>query len=775
MTPLDYEFDYIECRDVNTLMSEMKKYIKNKKALDEVKRAYFYAEEKHKEQKRKNGDPFIVHPLSSAYYLAQWRMGPKTIIAGLLHDVIEDTPVTFSEVEEMWGTEVADIVEAVTKVSYFTKENREQMKANYLRKLFLSMIRDIRVIIVKIADRMHNLLTLKYMSVERQKVIAKETLEIYSTIAHRIGMKSAKNILEDYSFYYLNPQEYNKIKSLLEEDIESRKLIITDMINDIYKKFKQNGLQNDTIVFGRSKTIYSIYRKMNQFGKSFSDINDILAIRIITPKVDDCYKILGWIHSMYTPLSGRFKDYIATPKNNLYQSIHTTLANKEGIIFEVQIRTNEMDDIAEHGAAAHWKYKEGERNISVEEKQKEIDQKVDMFTRLMNLEKLAYENLEIEYNDDHNFDFESELEETFKSDYLAPLIYILTPDGTVVTMPFGSTVLDFAYKIHTEIGNTTVGGKINGVFSPYNTILNSGEMVEIQTSKEVKPQEKWLRFVRTAAAKKAIEAYLADQKVIEENKEKITNKKIILKTKREIDKFIIEKQLKWKVNSHEDILRKLEELDFKNIDEFLLNVGKGHYTIEEAVNYVFISKDKLKDINVINDIKTRKFKSSKARNDLIINGISQVECTLSSCCYPIPYESVVSFITKSKGIQVHRNNCINIKSVISIKNLLKTSWNKEVTDEIKYCTKIKIETYDRPNLFLDLITLISNRRSSIQEVRLIVNNETYIVNISLTILVSNLDELNNILTSVTEIPGVISVKRSTNEKEEVKQGIYKYI
>ncbi|ASP28126.1 GTP pyrophosphokinase [Spiroplasma corruscae] len=769
MTSLDYEFDYVECRDVNTLISEMKKYIKNKKTIDEVKRAYFYAEDKHKDQKRKNGDPFIVHPLSSAYYLAQWRMGPKTIIAGLLHDVIEDTPVTFSEIEEMWGTEVADIVEAVTKVSYFTKENREQMKANYLRKLFLSMIRDIRVIIVKIADRMHNLLTLKYMSVERQKVIAKETLEIYSTIAHRIGMKSAKNILEDYSFYYLNPQEYNKIKNLLEEDIEARKQIIVDMINDIYKKFKSYGLSNDTMVFGRSKTIYSIYRKMHQFGKAFSDINDILAIRIITPKVDDCYKILGWIHSMFTPLSGRFKDYISTPKNNLYQSIHTTLANRDGIIFEVQIRTIEMDEIAEHGAAAHWKYKEGERSISVEEKQKEIDQKVDMFTRLMNLEKLAYENLEMEFNDEHNFDFESELEETFKSDYLAPLIYILTPDGTVVTLPFGSTVLDFAYKIHTEIGNTTVGGKINGVFSPYNTILNSGEMVEIQTSKEVKPQEKWLRFVRTAAAKKAIESYLSEQKIKEQKEEKITNKKIILKTKRRIDKYIIDNQLKWKVNSHEEILKKLEELDFKNIDEFLLNVGNGHYTIEEAVNYVFISKEKLKDIEVINDIKTRKFMSSKARKDLIINGLNQVECTLSNCCYPIPYENVVSFITKSKGIQVHKDNCINIKNTKSVKNLLRTSWNKEISQDIKYNTKIRIETYDRPSLFLDIISLIANRRSSIHEVRLIVNNETYTVNISLNILVSTLDELNSLLTNITEIPGVISVRRSTNEKEDIKQ------
>ncbi|WP_339034863.1 RelA/SpoT family protein [Spiroplasma endosymbiont of Cantharis rufa] len=761
----EQEFNFIECRDVEVLVSEMKKYIKNKKLIDEVKRAYYYAEEKHKNQKRKSGDPFIIHPLSTAYYLAQWRMGPKTIIAGLLHDVIEDTPVTFSEIEELYGVEVADIVEAVTKVSYFTKENREQMKANYLRKLFLSMIRDIRVIIVKIADRMHNLLTLQYMKPEKQKVIAKETLEIYSTIAHRIGMKNAKNLLEDYSFEYLNPKEFKRVKSLLEEDKSTRKEIITEIISEVNKKLKAGGISNVTI-FGRSKTIYSIYRKLTQFGKSFSDIHDILAVRIITEKQDDCYRILGWLHQLFTPLSGRFKDYIATPKNNLYQSLHSTLASKDGIIFEAQIRTYEMDDIAENGAAAHWKYKEGEKNIDIAEKQKEIDLKVDMFTRLMDLEKLASEAAELDYDEEsQKIDLSGEVvEEAFKSDYLAPMIYILTPDGNVVNLPFGSTVLDFAYKIHTEVGNKTIGAKINGVFSPYNSTLNSGEMVEIQTSKETNPHEKWLRFVRTSTARRAIEDYLNTEKVKEQAKEQITNQKIIRNVKREVDRYIIAHNLKWQVKSIDEIQKKLNVLDYKNIDEFLLSVGNGDFTIPEAVEIVYVSKQELKDIEVINDMKTRKYKSAKGRDDLRINGIEKVNCTLAQCCYPVPVEPVTSFMSKTKGIQVHRSDCLNITNIKRVKNLLETQWIEAKTEDRNYNAKIRMTTYDRPGILLDIINVFNAQRVNLNEVKVISQEEDYSGKGSMIISVNNADQLNVILKSLSEIPGVIEVTRATSSE-----------
>ncbi|AGR42063.1 RelA/SpoT family protein [Spiroplasma diminutum] len=764
----DQDFNYVECRDVEVLVSEMKKYIKNKKLIDEVKKAYYYAEDKHKDQKRKSGDPFIIHPLSTAYYLAQWRMGPKTIIAGLLHDVIEDTPVTFSEIEDLYGVEVADIVEAVTKVSYFTKENREQMKANYLRKLFLSMIRDIRVIIVKIADRMHNLLTLKYMKPEKQKIIAKETLEIYSTIAHRIGMKTAKNILEDYSFEYLNPKEFNRVKNLLEEDKSSRREIIKEIIDEINKRLKSEGISNAQ-VFGRSKTIYSIYRKLTQFGKSFSDINDILAVRIITEKQDDCYKILGWLHQLFTPLSGRFKDYIATPKNNLYQSLHSTLASKDGIIFEAQIRTKEMDEIAENGAAAHWKYKEGEKTVDIAEKQKEIDLKVDMFTRLMNLEKLASEGNELDYNEQsEKIDLSGEVvEETFKSDYLAPMIYILTPDGNVVNLPFGSTVLDFAYKIHTEVGNKTVGAKINGVFSPYNTTLNSGEMVEIQTSKDTNPHEKWLRFIRTSTARRAIEDYLNAEKLKDQEKEKITNQKVIRNIKRDIDRYIIANNLKWQINSIEDIQKKLSVLDYKNIDEFLLSVGNGDFSIPEAVEIVYVSKQELKDVEVINDMKTRKYKTAKGRDDLRINGIEKISCSLAQCCYPIPIEPVTSFMSKTKGIQVHRSECLNITNIKKVKNLLETEWIEKKTENKKYNAKVRMTIYDRPGILFDIITVFNAQRTNITEIKMVSQEEEYTCRGSMILSLSDLEQLNVILKSLSEIPGMISVARATSSENPI--------
>ncbi|AUB31485.1 RelA/SpoT family protein [Spiroplasma floricola] len=767
-TSQEQEFNYVECIEVDVLVAEMKKYIKNNKLIEEVKKAYYYAEDKHKDQKRKNGNPFIIHPLSTAYYLAQWRMGPKTIIAGLLHDVVEDTPVTFSEIEDIYGVEVADIVEAVTKVSYFTKENREQMKANYLRKLFLSMIRDIRVIIVKIADRMHNLLTLQYMTPEKQKIIAKETLEIYSTIAHRIGMKTAKNILEDYSFEYLNPKEYKRIKNLLEEDKNSRKELIQEIIVEINKKLKSEGIKNAQ-VFGRSKTIYSIYRKLTHFGKSFSDINDILAIRIITEKQDDCYRILGWLHQLFTPLSGRFKDYIATPKNNLYQSLHSTLSSKDGVIFECQIRTREMDDVAENGAAAHWKYKEGEKTIDIAEKQKEIDQKVDMFTRLMNLEKLASENLEINYNEEsQKIDLSGEvIEETFKSDYLAPMIYILTPDGSVINLPFGSTVLDFAYKIHTEVGNKTVGAKINGVFSPYNTTLNSGEMVEIQTSKDTYPHEKWLRFVRTSTARRAIEDFLNEQKEKEAEKEKITNQKIIRNTKREIDRYIIANNLKWNVNSIEEIQKKLSVLDYKNIDEFLLSVGNGDFSIPEAVEIVYVSKQDLKDIKLINDMKTRKYKSTRGRDDLRINGIEKVSCSLAQCCYPIPVEPVTSFMSKTKGIQVHRSECLNITNIKKIKNLLKTEWIQSKTENKQYSAKIRMTAYDRPGILLDIVSVFAAQRANLTEIKIISQEDDYTGKGSMIITISDLDQLNIILKTLSEVPGMIGVTRATSSENPI--------
>ncbi|KAF5273345.1 hypothetical protein FQR65_LT17177 [Abscondita terminalis] len=519
-------------------------------------------------------------------------MGPKTIIAGLLHDVIEDTPVTFSDIEDKYGLDVANLVEAVTKVSFFTKENREQMKASYLRKLFVSMVKDIRVIVIKIADRMHNLLTLEHMTVEKQNKIAQETLDIYSSIAHRLGMKVAKNILEDYSFKILNLEEYNRIERLVEEDLAVRSTYINEIIEDLESKLKYEYFFNNVAVMGRQKTIYSIYRKMNSFNKNFSDINDILAVRILCESVDDCYRILGYVHQNYSQLNGRFKDYISTPKNNLYQSIHTTVVSKKEV---------------------------GESDPT--KIQLELDNKIDMFNKLINIDKMG-DNEDDEKNDNL-------MEETFKSDYLTPTIYLLTQNSSIITLPLGSTVIDFAYKMSTEIGHTTIGAKINGVFSPINTTLNSGEIVEIKTSADSRPepcqQESCLKI---------------------ENEEKI-----IKNASKEIERYISSQNLKDDVYSDiKKVEQKVKELDFVDLNSFLLAVGEGVFTIAEAVNLAYLIKENDLSQTELNDIKTRKYRNEKGRNDILINNMEKISCKLSECCYPIPFENIIATISNEAEI-----------------------------------------------------------------------------------------------------------------------------
>lgn len=757
-------FNYVECRDSDVLMKEVKKYINNEKDVYEILEAYEFAETMHREQKRKSGDPFIIHPMSTAYYLAQWKMGPKTIIAGLLHDVIEDTPVTFSEIEERFGTEVANMVEAVTKVSYFAKENRAQMKAAYLKKLFLSMVRDVRVIIVKIADRMHNLLTLEFMTPEKQKVIAKETLEIYSSIAHRIGMKSAKNILEDYSFKILDPEEYERVIRLLEEDKETREKIIGEIIEQIDRSLRYERLLPNTAVFGRPKTIHSIYRKMSIFGKHFSDINDLLAVRVICDTVDECYSILGWIHQMFTPLSGRFKDYIATPKNNLYQSLHTTVVSKDGTIFEVQIRSWEMDEVAERGAAAHWKYKEGE-TMEIETVQKEVDQKIDMFNRLLSLEKII-----VDEDENHDTAMAGEIiEETVKQDFLTPSIFILTPDSSIITLPFGSTVIDFAYKIHSDVGNHAVGAKINGVFSPINAVLHSGEIVEIQTSKESKPNDKWLKFARTNTARRSIQKFLDEESKIEAEKEVISHQKIIRNAKREIDRYIIANNLKLEVNEGEEIEVKLKVLDYNTIDDFLLSVGKGDFTVSEAVKLVYIKTNDELDSETLNDVKTRKYRSEKGRKDLIINGTEHVACTLASCCYPLPKESIRAILHKSKGIMVHRDECDKLGNATNAKGVISALWHKKNRQKSGYITKIRLSGDDTPGLLANITKVFATLKSNIIEAKLSTNNDEYVFKSSFLCNVESVEHVNQIVSNIRNIPGIIQVNRVVTSADTDKK------
>ncbi|AJM71809.1 RelA/SpoT family protein [Mycoplasma yeatsii] len=737
--------DYREIKTCDELLDEVKKYIKDQKELDLIKEAYEFSYQAHIEQKRKNGDPYIYHPLSAAYYLAQWKMGPSTIIAGLLHDVLEDTPVEKEIIIEKFGQEVANLVESVTKVSFFAKEQRQQLKSVYLRKLYLSMAKDIRVIIIKIADRLHNILTISNLREEKQKEIAKETLEIYSAIAHRLGMKNAKSLLEDRSFEILNPAEFKNIKKLFDNDILERQKTINKIINDLDEYLRKEKNIKIISIFGRPKTFYSIYRKMNIFGKNFEQITDLLAIRIITKSIDDCYKILGFIHQKYIPLAGKFKDYIATPKNNVYQSLHTTLSDSKGHIFEVQIRTQEMDEIAETGAAAHWRYKEGEI-VDVVKRQKDIDEKLDIFSRIL--------------------DFDNDgIEQHVQEDVFTSSIYVLTPNGAVITLPFGSTVLDFAYRIHTEIGEKTIGARIDGVFSPINTILKSGQVVEIKTSPKQEPTYEWLKIAATSNAKNRIKKFL-NNKLNEESKDKKEQQlQLIKKAELNINAYINQKDWRWKKNSVEESTQIVKEMGYANLNEFLLDVVKGEYTTIEAAEKVYLKQDYSKDDEVFNSIKSKVIYDKNIKNDILVDGITNMKTTIASCCMPIPYEEVVGFVTKTNGIKVHLKECYSLDWSTIKSRLVSVQWNEAVVEQSTYTTKLRYFAVERTGLIYDISKILSGLKTSIINAKIITDEKTLSAQGEITVKVKDHNHLNQMILALKSIPGIREVERSISNKK----------
>lgn len=746
-----------QIEEFNQLEEILKTYIFSKKELKEIRYAYDYAVQKHKSQKRKNGDPYIYHPLSTAYFLAQLQMGPQTIIAGLLHDILEDTPVTSSELEKEFGTAVANLVESVTKVSYFAKENREEQKSEYLRKIYLSMAKDVRVIIIKLSDRLHNMLTIKNLSPEKQKIIARETLEIYSSIAHRIGMKEIKNILEDLSFQVLNPEEYQKINNLLKKDETQRRAIINQIMNDMTIYLKKEKHLKIIDIFGRPKGVYSIYRKMNHFGRSFDDLKDLLAIRIIARSNDDCYKILGFLHQKYTPLANKFKDYIATPKNGVYQSLHTTLADSQGNIFEVQIRTTQMDNVAETGMAAHWAYKEGEV-IDVKRRQLEIDEQIDLFRRIIDLDQQQIKENNVS-------DFNESIEKVLKEDFFTTMIYVLTPDKKVITLPYGSTVLDFAYRIHSEIGKKTIGAKIDGVFVPVNTILKSGQIVEVKTSSKQEPTYEQLKIVVTSNARNRIRKYLASKLKEEDTKDKKTEtRQIVEKVKNNINSYINQHDLRWRRKTDEQILNDVKKIGYANLDEFYLAINRGEYSIPEVVELAFVDFNSSKDDLILVTIDNKKEVDIDSKNEIIVSGIPNLKASLASCCLPVPGEAIVGFVSKGSGIKIHLRDCLNVNLEETKERLVETNWNKKITNAKSYMTNIKYYATDRPNLLYDVSKVLTSLKATTMSATIKVDEKTLLATGVLKIKIKDSDQLQTIISSLKSIPSIVDVKRVMDKR-----------
>ena len=484
---------------LDELMNEVKTYIQDPDSLALIEKAYRYAQGHHQGQFRRSGEPYMIHAAQVGYILATMKVGPRTICAGLLHDVLEDCGVSAEQMSADFDEEITMLVEGVTKIGNLKfKDEKEYQAANH-RKIFIAMANDIRVIVIKLVDRLHNMRTLQYMPPEKQQKIAAETLQVYAPIAHRLGISEIKNELEDLSFYYLDREKYYEIAHLVEEKKAMRDEQVKHMIRDISEMLKEKNIEFR--IFGRSKHLYSIYKKMKTKNKRFEEILDLLAIRIVTQTKLNCYEILGYIHAAYRPIPGRLKDYIAVPKSNMYQSLHTTIVGDEGRIFEIQIRTEEMDSIAEMGIAAHWRYKEGTK-YDPHKEQREIEQKLSWFR---DLSALTGDLL----SDDPN-----EYMDTLQKDIFEANVYVMTPKGRVIELPNGSTPIDFAYRVHTEVGHSTVGAMVNETLVPLNTPLKTGDVVQIKTSKQsAGPSEDWLKFVKTNHAKNKIRGFLQKKEV----------------------------------------------------------------------------------------------------------------------------------------------------------------------------------------------------------------------------------------------------------------------
>ena len=711
-------------------------YIHNQNDLLNIKRAYEYAFKKHENQFRKSGEPYIVHIIEVAYILACLNAGPSTLIAGILHDVVEDCEVTIEEISELFSSEIASLVESLTKIKALSKRNDKEFLAKSHRKIFIAMARDVRVIIIKLADRLHNMRTLEHLRDEKRMRIAKETLEVYAPIAHRLGMNTIKGELETISLYYLEQDKYESINNLLENSSTNRKLSIIKMQKKIADMLIEKNIKFE--IAARVKNIYSIYKKIYIKGRKFEEIYDIMALRIITETEVNCYEILGYIHSIYKPIPGRFKDYIAMPKPNMYQSLHTTIIANDGNIYEIQIRTKEMDEIAESGVAAHWRYKENE-SYDAKKQQKEIEEKLHWLSSFKTIE-----------ND--NADAQGYME-ALQKDIFDANVYVFTPLGKVIDLPNGSTPLDFAYKIHTKVGDTAVGAIINGVLVPLSTVLKTGDVCEIKTSKNSPgPNEGWLNIVCTATAKNHIRKFLAKKNEEIYREENISRGREIL-----IEEFkdynINEKDMIRLFNEH----KVLERYTCSTLEDLYLAVYNRNPI--PSVITDFLELKKMTDEEALEKyIEKNTFKHDVSnKQSILVSGTNNVKVGVSTCCSPLPGEKIIGYVSRGQGIKVHRLDCPNMKNET---RLIQVIWNPNAI-EAKYPVNIVINSNDRINLLIDVMNLFSQLTVPCQKINAKLHKETSTVAITATVLLPNVNKMNDLFNSLVNVEGVYEVKRVT--------------
>lgn len=719
--------------EYNRLIRKVKSYIKDEESLDSIQEAYELADKAHSAQVRATGEPYIIHPLSVAFILAELEMDTKGIIAALLHDVVEDTEYTLGDIKMLFGEEVAFLVDGVTKLSQFHYKDKEDQQLENFRKMFLAMAKDIRVVVIKLADRLHNMRTLGVFRKEKQQRIAKETIEIYAPLAHRLGIYNIKWELEDLCFHYLHPEEYYDLVRQMKQKRRAREEIVNDTMRVLHEHIEQAGIK--ATITGRPKHFYSIYKKMKRDNKDLSQIYDLYAVRVIVDTIPQCYAVLGISHSLWKPLPNRFKDYIAVPKPNMYQSLHTTVIGTKGQPVEIQIRTWEMHHISEYGVAAHWRYKEGKQSGT-----KDFDSKISWLRRIL------------EWQDTSN---PKEFMNALKLDVFSDEVFVFTPKGDVINLPKGSIPIDFAYRIHTEVGNRCVGAKVNNKIVPLDTKLKNGDIVSIITSKTGKPSYDWVNMVGAADSKAKIKSWFKK----ENREENIARGQELLI--QEADRQGYE----WKKLIAKDRIQQIAK-SFNNltVDDLFASVGFGGTAVKSVI--LKLSELYKKETNtqkytaqktakVLETLKMRSVKQ-KPKSGILVKGESGLVVHLSRCCNPVPGDDIVGFVTRGRGVSVHRADCPNAVNFTDKDRMIDVAW-EEATSTM-FLVIVEVVSYDRTGLMADILAVLTEMKLSISTVNVKVE-DTGMAYMHLGIQIKDLQQLEFIMTKLRRIKGVHSVRR----------------
>src|SRR6056297_944441 len=711
--------------ELDILLDKIKLYMDNPD-LAMVEKAYKYADDAHDEQYRVSGEPFVDHPLGVAIILADLELDLVSIVASMLHDVVEDTEITSDDIADEFGDEVAHLVDGVTKLTRMEFKTKEDQQAESLRKMFVAMAEDIRVVLIKLADRLHNMRTLNYLKKEKRKEKSRETLEIYAPLAHRLGMSKIKWELEDLSFRYLKPDMYYEVSHKVQANRKQRENDIKQAIDKLESTLKDHDIEAE--IYGRPKHLYSIFNKMRRKEVEFDEIYDLTAVRVLVENVKECYEVLGIIHEIWKPMPGRFKDYIAMPKSNMYQSLHTTVIAPNGDPLEVQIRTYEMHKTAEYGIAAHWRYKEGKVG------DEKFEEKLSWLRRLLEWQKDLQEP--------------QEFMETLKIDLFEDEVFVFTPQGDVVSLPRGGTPVDFAYYIHTEVGHSCVGSKVNGKIVPLEYKLKNSDIVEILTSKKSNgPSRDWLNFVKTSKARSKIKHWFKKQRRDE----------IIEKGHRILDEHLDKHNIKLSEKKKEKELKEItQELGRKNVDDLLEELGYSNISPKQVIS-------KFKDFDPEPDLEKKhshtQQKSSSVDKGVSVKGMEDMLVRMAKCCNPVPGDDIVGYITRGRGVSVHREDCKNLKNLAESEpeRIIEVSWERGRTES--YQVDLRIDAVNKSALLNDITHIIKEEKINLLSVMARTSDQNRAV-INLSLELSSTEHMYDIMKKIESISGVLNVSRA---------------